>query len=114
MANNNVDGCPKAERYLARARNMDLAISDHGHLVLNGHFEYGESGGVCQGLGYAVDAAFLKRFLNVFGATELRKVNGRPCWVTSTSGTIEKIEPLFAKDGEPFDVRAWAEAFKSK
>ncbi len=101
---------PPAERHLARAVGFDLAINDHGRLVLSGHFEYGENGGLGQGLGYGVDAEFLKRFMAAMGVSELRKANGRACWVTSTHGSVEKIEPLFKKDGVAFDIKAWADA----
>lgn len=92
-------------RDLARCKGFDFAIEDHGLPVLYGHFEYEGSGG--QGFGYMVDAAFLMRFMGVFGVERLQQVNGRSCWVTHTSDRITLIEPLHASDGQPFDIGAW-------
>lgn len=61
-----------SERSLARCYGFDVAIEDHGILVLMGHFEYDE--GTCQGLGYCIDSSFLYRFLGVFGVERLRQV----------------------------------------
>lgn len=94
------------QRHLARARNFDLMIEDHGLLVLAGHFDY--EGWGSQGLGYQVDANFLKRFMEVFRVERLQQVNGRPCWVTQSSDRIHMIEPLFAGEGTVFDIDAWA------
>jgi len=93
------------ERSLARCVGFDVAIEDHGILVLLGHFEY-EDGG-CQGLGYSIDASFLYRFLAVFGDCPLRKVEGRSCWVSHDDSRITRIEPLHKKDGAVFDLDTW-------
>lgn len=93
------------ERDLAICRGFDLEIEDHGILVLTGHFEY--EGGSSQGLGYAVNAAFLYRFLAVFGNCALRKVEGKSCWVTHDHSSISKIEPLHKKGGDAFDIPTW-------
>ena|SRR3990167_3196103 len=100
------------ERSLAKARNFDIWLEDHGLLVLDGHFEY-EDGGA-QGMGYCVDTAFLMRFLVAFGVDHLQKVNGKSCWVTHTNDKISKIEPLHKKDGEAFDIPTWREWAKKQ
>ena len=97
-------------RSLARCKDFDVGIEDHGILVLFGHFEYDDGG--CQGLGYCIDSSFLYRFLNVFDVEQLRGVNGKSCWVTHTDSGIEKIEPLHKKDGTPFAIPEWQEFVK--
>lgn len=93
-------------RLLARCKGFDLELEDRGHLILKGCFYYEGQLGV-QGLGYEVDAVFLKRFLRAIGVYELQQVNGRSCWVTVIDGTVRIIEPLHAEDGTRFDIREW-------
>jgi hypothetical protein len=93
------------QRRLAHASGFDLAIEDHGFLVLYGTFEY--EGSWSQGLGYQVDVPFLKRFLGAFGVERLQQVNGRTCYVTSDGGRIHKIEPLPWDPGKSFDINEW-------
>lgn len=96
------------ERSLAKCSDFDFGIEDHGLPVLFGSFEYDEWG--VQGLGYSVDAEFLKRFLAVFGVRQLNDVNGKSCWVTHNNSQILKIEPLHKKDGVPFDIEEWVKS----
>ncbi len=100
-------------RELVKCGRFDLELEDHGYLVLNGAF-YTEGGG--QGLGYGVDACFLKAFLKAIGVKTLRDVEGKSCWVTTPSfgGNIEKIEPLHRGDGVPFDIAEWARDLEEK
>lgn len=95
------------ERILAKCVDFDFGIEDHGFPYLHGHFDFEDFGS--QGLGYSIDTAFLMRFLGVFGVDRLRQVNGRSCWVTHEGGLIVLIEPLHKKEGNPFDIKAWAE-----
>jgi hypothetical protein len=101
------------ERTLARWRGKDLEIEDHGWLVLSGHFEYGENGGLCQGFGYFCDASFLMRFMGALGVTRFSEMDGKSCWVTRTRERILKVEPLHKKDGRPFDIEEWQEWMKT-
>ena len=94
------------KRSLAKCKDFDFGIGS-GCPVLHGTFEY--EGGGCRGLGYMVDAAFLMRFLAVFGVINLRDVNGKSCWVTNTHDSIQKIEPLHKRDGTPFVISEWQE-----
>lgn len=100
------------ERELAKCRDFDVQIEDHGILVLAGTFEY-ESGGV-QGLGYMIDASFLMRFMSVFGVEYLKDVNGKSCWVTHDDSSITKIEPLHKKEGQAFIIKDWQEWYRSR
>lgn len=94
----------------AVAEAFDIEIEDHGFLVLSGTFRYTspEGGGCHQGLGYSVDAAFLKRFLRAFGVYRLRQVSGKPCWVTHDGSKIVKITPFTSDSGETFDISLWS------
>jgi len=94
-----------SERELAKWLGCDLAIEDHGWLVLDGHFEY--EGGSCQGLGYFATPAFLMRFMGALGVTLLSDMDGVSCWVTHSHTGIEKIEPLHKKGGVPFVIAEW-------
>ena len=93
------------ERELAKAKDFDIQIEDHGIPVLSGYFDY--EGGSAQGLGYFVDMAFVMRFMGVFGVEYLHRVEGKSCWVTHTNDKILSIEPLHAKDGTPFVIQDW-------
>lgn len=110
MSANCVDEWNKPERSLAKLRGFDIGIEDHGILTMLGTFEYEE--GMCQGLGYCIDTAFLYRFLSVFGVGKLQQVNGKSAWVTHTHDGIIKIEPLHKNDGEAFDIPEWQEWVK--
>jgi len=94
-------------RDLAKCRGFDVGIEGDGALALFGTFEY--EGGGCQAIGsWFIDAAFLMRFLAVFGCeNKLGDVNGRSCWVTHTDYRVVKVEPLHKADGRAFDVEAW-------
>ena len=93
-------------KYLARIRNADVAIEDHGILVLDVTFEY-EEGGV-QGLPIIIQGphggAFIKAFLQAIGADSFTKARGKDCWVEASSYNIFKISPLHKKDGIPLDI----------
>lgn len=102
------------ERTIARWIHDDLEIEDHGWLILSGHFEYGESGSLCQGWGFFADASFLMRFMGALGVTRLKDTHRKSCWVTRTGGEILLVEPLHRKDGRPFDVREWREWIKGQ
>ena len=94
-----------SDKLLAKCRDFDIMYD--GVLMLGGSFMYNEGG--MQGLGYEVDADFIKRFMGVFGVEWLQNVNGEACWVTRDpdSGFIIKIEPLFSGDGITFDISIW-------
>ena len=98
---------PGYDRELARLKNFDFALSDHGFPVLKGTFDYGGSG---QGFGYVVDTDFITAFLRAVGVNELQQVNGKTVWVTHSNFQIFKIEPLMKGDGETFDVTEWVKA----
>lgn len=100
-------------RYLARARRFDVD-TDSGMMMLSGVFEYGEDAGSGQGLGYIIDATFIHRFMSAFGVSRLQDVNNKPCWVTVKDGLIVKIEPLFSRDGTPFDIEIWSTDLRLK
>lgn len=100
------------KRSLAKCREFDFAIEDHGCPILYGTFEY-EDGGI-QSLGYQVDIAFLMRFMCALGVDQLSKVNGKSCFVTHTFNNIMKIEPLHKKEGTPFDIQEWIEWKKTR
>jgi hypothetical protein len=102
----------KKEKVLAKCRDFDFGIEDHGCPYLFGTFEY--EGGACQGFGYIVDTAFLMRFISVFGVQSLREVNGKSCWVTSDWDGIYKVEPLHKKDGQAFNVEDWRKWHKER
>lgn len=113
MSNASGFGSPIPERELARCRGFDFSIED-GRPHLCGVFEYGEDAGGGQGFGYFVDEAFLAQFLRAVGAERLRDVEGRSCWVTHTHNAIQRVEPLFRKDGTPFDVERWSRWCKER
>lgn len=96
----------KRERELAKLRDFDIIVEDHGWIMMGGTFEYEESS--CQGIGYGINIQFVKRLMAVFSVDRLQRVNGKSCWVTHDNSTIYKIEPLHKKDGEVFDVEQWA------
>lgn len=98
----------ETERWLARFRNPDIWVEDHGCLMVAGHFE-GERG--AQGLGYALNegaAEFLKRLLAVFRVEKLSQCANKPCWVTGSNSRIDRLEPLLPEEGVPFDIQVWA------
>lgn len=91
-------------RELAKCVHFDVGVKDHAQLYMHGHFDYDGAG---QGFGLIIDPDFIVRFLAVFRVDRISQVNGKPCWITHDSGEIFKIEPLFPKDGETFDVQKW-------
>lgn len=93
------------EKELARCRDFDFGIEDHGCPYLLGYFEY--EGGSCQGLGYMPSIDFMVKILKAIGVDSLNKMEGKSCWVTHTQDKILLIEPLHKKDGKPFDVMKW-------
>lgn len=99
------------ERKLARVKKLDLIIEDHGILVVRGGFEV-EGTGYYGMPDYCINTAFLYRLLGVFGMRGLRDLDGQPCWLTAkfqlgTFYEVEKIEPLFEKDGSAFVIADW-------
>ena len=97
----------QGERELAKCVGFDFGIEDHGLPYLHGHFDY--DGSSSQGFGMMVDAAFLMRFMAVFGVDKLQAVNGEACWVTHTDGKILMIEPLFRSSKRPpFVIAEWS------
>lgn len=94
------------ERELAKVVDVDIQDDEHGGLILGGHFKY--EGGSQQGLGYNIDVEFIKRFMDVFGVSRLRNVNGKSCWVTHDYNGITKIEPLHKGEGQPFVIDDWS------
>ena len=107
----------KMERKLARVKKLDLEIEDHGILVVRGGFEV-ESVGYYGMPDYCINTAFLYRLLDVFNYRKLRDLDGQPCWLTARFELgrffeVERIEPLFEKDGTAFviaDWQAWTKA----
>jgi len=95
------------ERELAKCHGFRFMIEERGFPILSGHFEYGESGSGCQGLGYILDMDFIKRFLAVFGVDSFEKTDGKFCWVIHDNSSITKIEPLRKIDGKVFDILEW-------
>jgi len=95
------------ERQLARCKDFDFYIEDHGLPAIRGGFEY-DNGGF-QGFGYMVNTAFLMRFMAAVGVDSLRALNGKSCWVTADWEKIYKVEPLHKKDGVAFDIEEWVE-----
>ena len=97
-------------REIARCSEFDVSVEDHGALTMYGSFEY-DGGG--QGLGYVIDAQFIKNFLGVFRVSRLRQVTGRYCWVTHSHSSIIKLEPVLPNDGTEFDIAAWVAVLKA-
>ena len=103
----------KAERELARVKSAYIGEVHEGIIGLVAHFEY--ESGVCQCLGgYQLEPAFVYRFLGALGIRDLRKAEGKSCWVTYRPAKILKIEPLHKKDGEPFDIEAWSKWVRAR
>lgn len=96
-------------RELARIKKVDLTIEDHGVLIFEVEFHY--DGGSVQGwpicIGGPSGTDFLRRVMDAVGVYSLSRLVGKSCWVTHTNSSIDKIEPLHQKDGEPFDFLAW-------
>lgn len=99
------------DRELARVKDVDLWIEDHGMLIMSATFDYGSSQ---QGLGFAIDEIFIYKFMQVFGVEFLKQVNGKPCWVTHDWHRIYKIEPLMEGEGKPFEFEQWANWLKKE
>ena len=99
------------EHEVARCEGFEVGVEDHGMPYMFGTFHY-DGGG--QGFGYAIDADFIKRFLQVFRVDRLSKVNGRHCWVTHNHSSITRVEPMLPDEGEAFDVLAWSETAKRR
>lgn len=100
------------KRSLAKCSGFDAMLENHGCVVLAGSFDYEDGGS--QGLGYVINAAFLREFMRVFNVERLQQVNGRSCWVTHSYNNISKVEPLHKADGKTFDIKAWSDALKEK
>ena len=100
-------------RELARFEGADIGIDRGFVLTLSGSFTYAP-GGAGQGFGLYIDGEFIKRFMGAFNAERLSAVNGRIYWVTHNLGDIRLIEPVFSKDGKPFDVQAWKDEKQAK
>ena len=102
------------ERSLARIEQADIGDVYNGMQGLIVTFAYDE--GTHQGLGsYALDAAFVIRFMNaVGGLNKLSDAVGRSVWVTHTWSKVLKVEPLHKKDGRPFDIEEWQEWYKRR
>jgi hypothetical protein len=100
------------EKRLARIRNSDLFIEDHGWLMWSGEFCY-EGGGV-QGLGYGAKDDLIKGLMNAVGSRTLAGMNGKSCWVVCESGLVSEVHPLHKEDGMPFIIKEWQEKQKSK
>ena len=96
-------------RELARWRDPDIWLEDHGWTMMRGHFDFG---GSSQGFGVCIDMEFVKRFMQVFNVEFLKQTNGQPCYVTHDYGKIYKVEPLFENEGKVFDVEEWANSRK--
>jgi hypothetical protein len=98
----------KDGRYLAKVREADICIEDHGIPYLSVQFDYDE--GMSQGLGaYQLDGAFVFRFMLALGVDSLKKAVGKSCWVEAGHSHIDGIYPLHKKDGQPFIIKEWQE-----
>jgi hypothetical protein len=97
-------------RQVARYERADLEIDDHGILMLSGGFR-GDGWG--QGFGYQVDESFIRSLLAVFKVYKLQDINNKPCYITSCSTRIHRIDPLFSTEGTTFDIDVWAGRLKS-
>lgn len=95
-------------REIARFKGVDVGLRGSA-LVWCGVFE-GEGWG--QGFGFVIDVDFIRGMLATCHVETVRALEGRVVWVTHCHDRIHKIEPLFAKDGEPFDIEAWSESRK--
>ena len=102
----------KEDKRLAKIRNSDLFIEDHGCLMRPGEFEY-EEGGI-QGLGYIVNNDLIKGLMGAVGSRTLKGMNGKSCWVVCEKGLVSEVHPLHKKDGLPFYIKEWQEKHKSK
>ena len=83
-------------------------------LTLDARFGY-ETGWGNQGIGgYYIDADFIKKFLDVFNAKELKDCKGT-LWVEHTNSAVARLIPLgINKKCEEFDVRQWSENLKEE
>jgi len=94
----------------AKIREADVGFEgSHGRFVLFATFDYG---GSVQGLGYAVDLEFIKRFINACGVSKLSQCKGRVVMVRHSDSKIVAIKPMKFEPGEPFNIEAWSESFK--
>lgn len=99
------------ERQLARCSGFDVGTERDCIFVMHGAFT-GDGWG--QGFGYSIDADFVKRFLAVFRKEKLQQVNGLACFIVASNDKIHRVEPLFEKEGEAFDIDAWAAELEAK
>lgn len=101
-------------RELAKLSDFDVCLDGRTfeNITLSGTFNLEGSSSI--GLGYLVDADFIKCVLKAVGVTEVKKLNGKSCWVTlrTFNGPVIKIEPLHKSDGEAFDITEWSERKK--
>lgn len=100
------------EKKLAKIRNSDLYIEDHGWLMWSGEFDY-EDGGI-QGLGYYAKDDLIKGLMEAVGSRTLKGMNGKSCWVVCENGLVSEVHPLHKKDGVPFKIKDWQEKHKEK
>ena len=94
----------------AKIIDIDIKIEDHGYLALNCSFSYG---GIHQGMsGYAIDADFIKQFMEACDKTILADCKNQVVLVTHTHDKITKIAPMPFNEGKEFDIEAWSDKFR--
>lgn len=98
------------EKLLAVCSGADICVEDHGIPYLNTSFEY-DDGGSFQGLGaYMLDGAFVFRFMNALGISELSQAKGTSVWIVKDEkNSISEIHPLHKKNGASFVIKDWQE-----
>lgn len=97
----------KFVREIAKNRDgFDVRCDAWGHLQISGDFEYETGGG--QGFSWNIDDVFIVKFLKAFGVFTFRETANVLVYVTHNDFQIVKIEPIFSKDGSPFDILEWS------
>ena len=98
-------------RELARITEFELYFDDIGGLLsLYIHFEY--ESGKTKILDYTVDISFIMRLMIAIGVKKLSELKNAVCYLIIDNEHVEKIEPLFEKDGKPFIISEWLEWVK--
>jgi len=92
------------------ANAFDISTEYYDKLMISGNFNY--EGGGSQGLCWIIDDVFITKLLRALGVNSLQKTKGRYVYVTHSDNRIEKIEPIFRKYGETFDILEWSDLLK--
>ncbi len=107
------------QKVLARIKNPDIEIEDHGFLVLTASIETEK--GSFGGFGYQLDMVFLRGFMGAVGVRSLKQLHGKSFWlvysgepsVVITMGLVA-IEPLHKSDGVVFSIKDWVEGIRKE